>query len=84
MPYLSTRALITLYQPLREHLEACEHGKALGVLLELAPAIDRFFEDIFVMGEDEAMRENRLALLSRVASLFLEFADFSRVVTEGD
>ncbi len=76
--------LVWAQEPLRSHLDAGEHGEALGVLLELAPAVDRFFEDIFVMGEDEALRENRLALLNGVASLFLEFADFSQVVTEGD
>ncbi len=75
--------LLWAQEPLRDHLEAGEHDRALEVLLEMAPAIDRFFESIFVMGEDEALRENRLALLSGVASLFLEFADFSQVVTEG-
>ncbi len=76
--------LVWAQEPLREHLDAGEHDRALEVLLELAPAIDRFFEEVFVMGEDEALRENRLALLDGVASLFLEFADFSQVVTEGD
>ncbi|NPV58829.1 MAG: glycine--tRNA ligase subunit beta [Actinobacteria bacterium] len=76
--------LVWAQEPLRGHLDACEHGEALGVLLELAPAIDRFFENVFVMGDDESLRENRLALLNGVASLFFEFADFSQVVTEGD
>jgi len=44
--------------------------------------VDRFFETIFVMGDDEKLRDNRLALLSAVAGLFLEFADFTQIVTE--
>ncbi|MGQ9703924.1 MAG: glycine--tRNA ligase subunit beta [Actinomycetota bacterium] len=71
-------------EPLRGYLDAGEYGAALGVLLEMAPDIDRFFDEIFVMGEDERLRDNRLALLRKVASLFSEFADFTQVVTEGD
>lgn len=74
--------LVWAQQPLRDHLDADEHDAALGVLLEMAPDVDRFFEAIFVMGDDERLRDNRLALLSMVAGLFLEFADFSQVVTE--
>jgi len=49
-------------------------------LAELRPYLDTFFERIMVMVEDEAVRENRLALLKRVVQLFLRFADFSRLV----
>jgi len=65
-------------------MDAGEHDAALGVLLEMAPDVDRFFDDIFVMGDDERLRDNRLALLGDVADLFMEFADFSQIVTEGD
>lgn len=75
--------LVWAQEPLRGYLDAGEHGAALDVLLALAPHVDRFFSEIFVMGDDERLRENRLALLHAVASLFLEFADFSQVVTEG-
>lgn len=71
-------------EPLRGYLDRGEYQAALGVLLELAPDIDRFFVEIFVMGEDRRLRDNRLALLKLAASLFLEFADFTQVVTEGE
>jgi glycyl-tRNA synthetase beta chain len=74
--------LVWAQQPLRDYLDSDEYEAALGVLLELAPAVDLFFEAIFVMGDDTKLRDNRLALLSLVAGLFLEFADFSQVVTE--
>lgn len=70
-------------EPLQRYLDECEYGKALEVLLELVPSVDRFFAEIFVMGEDERLRENRLALLREVVSLYRSFADFSQVVTEG-
>lgn len=73
--------LVWAQEPLRGYLDHGEHDAALGVLLELAPYVDRFFTDIFVMGDDARLRDNRLALLKRVASLFMEFADFSQVVT---
>lgn len=76
--------LVWAQEPLRDYLDAGEHDAALGVLLEMAPDVDNFFNDIFVMGDDERLRDNRLALLSDVAELFLEFADFSQVVTEGE
>jgi glycyl-tRNA synthetase beta chain len=76
--------LVWAQDPLREHMDAGEHDAALGVLLEMAPDVDRFFEEIFVMGDDERLRDNRLALLGDVADLFMEFADFSEIVTEGD
>lgn len=75
--------LVWAQEPLRAYLDAGEYEAALDVLLALAPHVDRFFSEIFVMGEDEKLRDNRLALLHAVASLFLEFADFSQVVTEG-
>jgi len=74
--------LVWTQQPFRDHLDASEHEEALDMLLELAPDIDRFFDTIFVMGDDEQLRDNRLALLLEIAGLFLEFADFSQVVTE--
>jgi len=46
--------------------------------------IDDFFDRVLVMAEDSAVRNNRLALLRHVESLFLRVADFSRIVIEGD
>jgi glycyl-tRNA synthetase beta chain len=70
-------------QPLREALDTGDYSRAIEILLELAPTIDRLFNEIFIMGEDKRLRENRLALLQEAASLFLELADLSRIVPEG-
>ena len=41
----------------------------LGAIEALRPAITRFFEDVLVMAEDRALRENRLCLLQAIAAL---------------
>ncbi|HLF67516.1 MAG TPA: glycine--tRNA ligase subunit beta, partial [Gammaproteobacteria bacterium] len=50
---------------------------ALLVLAELKPALDAFFDKVMVMCEDEALKQNRLALLRQLNALFLLVADFS-------
>jgi len=57
-----------------------------GALLEIAklrPAIDRFFDKVMVMVDDDNLRANRLALLQSVIKEFSTIADFSEIVTEG-
>ena len=57
-----------------------------GALLEIAklrPAIDKFFDKVMVMVDDESLRANRLALLQAVVKEFSTIADFSEIVTEG-
>ncbi len=80
------RELYEAYRKVREevfpYLEAGQYEKALGELLTLKGFIDRFFDKIFVMVEDKALRENRLALLQRIAKLFLSVADLSFIEEE--
>jgi len=51
----------------------------LNAFFPMIPAIDRFFDDVLVMAEDKAVRENRLALLARIASLADGVADLSKL-----
>lgn len=53
--------------------------KALRVIAGLREPVDRFFEDVMVMTDDKAIRENRLALLNAIAGLFNRMADFSKI-----
>ncbi len=55
-------------------------GEALALLATLRPAITNFFESIMVMVDDEAVRENRLALLAAIDRDVKRFADFSKLV----
>jgi glycyl-tRNA synthetase beta chain len=52
----------------------------VGLLRRLAALrgpVDRYFEGVMVMAEDEAVRSNRLILLGRLRSMFLRVADIS-------
>ena len=58
----------------------------LAALLFLATArepVDKFFDKVMVMVEDQRIRANRLALLRTLLKEFSTIADFSEIVTEG-
>ena len=59
------------------YLKQGDYQKGLTLLAELKPAIDGFFDEVLVMAGDEAVRDNRLALLAKLQSLFLNLADIS-------
>jgi len=54
--------------------------KAMEEVARLAEPLDRFFNEVLVMAEDERIRENRLGLLGAIAGLVLEIADLSKIV----
>ena len=54
---------------------------ALDILSELSGPVDVFFDMVMVMTDDEALKLNRLRLLSRITHLFLAIANFSRLET---
>ncbi len=55
------------------------YAAALSELASLRQPIDVFFEQIMVMDEDCALRENRLRLLNRFVAVFAHVADFSKL-----
>ncbi|MCD6508637.1 glycine--tRNA ligase subunit beta [Candidatus Poribacteria bacterium] len=72
-------------EPLVERL--CEDGDFPGALRELSklqPIIDRFFDEVLVMAEDEGLKRNRLALLKRITESLCLVADFSKLVVSGE
>ena len=56
------------------------YREALHEIAELRPAVDRFFDEVMVMSEEEQVRKNRLTLLSELLAQFSTIADFSEVV----
>jgi glycyl-tRNA synthetase beta chain len=57
--------------------EAGQYQQALASLADLREPVDRFFDDVMVMADDAEIRDNRLALLSKLRALFLQVADIS-------
>jgi glycyl-tRNA synthetase beta chain len=65
------------------HRSKKEYLDALLLLSTAREPVDRFFDKVMVMVEDERVRANRLALLQTVSKEFSTIADFSEIVTEG-
>ena len=72
-------ALDNAREKVRPMIEVRSYAEALNVLADLREPVDRFFDDVMVMTDDEAVRNNRLALLGELRSLFLDVADISRL-----
>ncbi|HEY6545577.1 MAG TPA: glycine--tRNA ligase subunit beta, partial [Dokdonella sp.] len=58
-------------------LAARDYVGLLTRLARLREPVDRYFDAVMVMADDEAVRANRLALLGRLRNLFLQVADIS-------
>lgn len=65
-------------QPL---LEVADYSGALAEMLVLKTPVDEFFSEVMVMAEDEAVRGNRLNLLTAISELFLNVGDISKIQT---
>ncbi len=63
--------------------EQGDYASALTSLANLREPVDTFFDEVMVMADDEAVRNNRLALLNRLRNLFLRVADISLLPTAG-
>jgi glycyl-tRNA synthetase len=50
-----------------------------NAFLPMMPVINRFFDNVLVMDEDEKLRSNRLGMLQRIAALADGVADLSRL-----
>jgi len=71
--------LVESEKAVEERLGERDYPAVLKRLAGLRPALDRFFDDVMVMVDDERLRTNRLALLSRLRALFLRIADVAKL-----
>jgi glycyl-tRNA synthetase beta chain len=58
---------------------AARYAGSLETIVALKPHVDRFFDDVMVMVDDEKVRTARLGLLATVESLLVSLADFTRI-----
>lgn len=63
----------------RQLLNRGDYGKALQIVAGLGGMVDAFFDGVMVMAEEERVKINRLALLTAVARLLEQIADFSKL-----
>jgi len=76
-------ALFSALEVARQKIEPLLAGRSyaavLNELADLREPVDRFFDDVMVMVEEENVQNNRLALLGELRALFLNVADISRL-----
>ncbi len=77
------RGLWTAFEEVQGRVDAnladSDYGKALQILSELKGPVDSFFDSVLVMDKDDAIRENRLAMLGRINATFTKIADFRQL-----
>ncbi|MCY4593660.1 MAG: glycine--tRNA ligase subunit beta [Bryobacterales bacterium] len=59
-----------------------DYTTSLREIAELRPALDRYFDDVLVMADDEAVRRNRLTFLARLLDKLSTIADFAVIAPE--
>ncbi|QXB89855.1 glycine--tRNA ligase subunit beta [Providencia rettgeri] len=69
--------VVVLQEKLAPMFAQRNYQEALAELASLRDVVDEFFENVMVMDEDQAVRVNRLTLLSQLRELFLKVADIS-------
>lgn len=78
-------ALYAAYQQAESTVTAAiaakDYAAALTSMTALAAPIDAFFSAVMVMVEDQAVRNNRVALLKAIAGLATPIADISKVLS---
>ena len=72
-------SLVNAQQKVKPLLEARSYAEVLNELADLRDPIDRFFDNVMVMADDDKVKNNRLALLGELRALFLNVADISRM-----
>lgn len=55
------------------------YAESLSEMATLKTEVDKFFDGVMVMADDEGIRNNRLALLKQLNQLFLQIADISKL-----
>ena len=77
------RSLYEVVQRLALQVEAGmqkqDYTAMLTLLASARTVVDEFFDQVMVMAEDSAVRDNRLALLKRLGDLMNQVADISRL-----
>ncbi|MFC1815366.1 glycine--tRNA ligase subunit beta [Thermodesulfobacteriota bacterium] len=78
-------ALFAAYKEVKkkvsDHLGKGSFDRALLDIASLRDPVDTFFDGVLVMTDDKTIRRNRLELLRHIATLFEDFADFSKIST---
>jgi glycyl-tRNA synthetase beta chain len=76
------QALESVRPEVEEQTRGGRYREAIQRLSTLRKPVDRFFDEVLVMAEDEKLRRNRLALLKSLRNVLSQVADLSQIVSE--
>lgn len=71
--------LTTLDDKVQSLIDDTKYQEALTELSTLREPVDAFFDNVMVMADNEALKNNRIALLNKLHNLFLQIADISKL-----
>ena len=71
--------LVSLEPRIQELVGSLDYRSALAKAAAIRAAVDLFFDEVMIMADDEKIRNNRLALVRRTASMLLTLGDPMRV-----
>ncbi|HEX8169204.1 MAG TPA: glycine--tRNA ligase subunit beta [Thermoanaerobaculia bacterium] len=58
------------------------YHSAVESFAAMAPELEKFFQDVMVMVDDEAVRRNRMSLLRKVGGAVMKIADVTKIVVD--
>ena len=77
------KALVHQLDTLHEHwsstLAERDYEKAFRLIAKFQPYIAKLFDTVKILADEPALRENRIALLQKVFSYFVNLLDFSKI-----
>jgi len=80
------KALYSLYEKKKDiffsSMVQQRYEDSLAILVGFKETVDNYFDKVFVMDENESIRNNRLGTLKNIKDMFLTFADFSKIRVE--
>lgn len=59
-----------------------QYDQVIEHLIALKEPIDKYFDQVMIMVDEDEVRENRLSFLNKIKALFLQLGDFSEIVVE--
>lgn len=66
-------------EEMEQFISQKEYYQALEEMLKMKEPVDTFFDEVMVMSEDPAIRQNRLNLLTALGDLILQVGDISKL-----
>jgi glycyl-tRNA synthetase beta chain len=63
-------------------MAARRYPDVIAMLVGFKETIDAYFDKVFVMADNEVIKNNRLRMLARIKEMFLQFGDFSKIRVE--